>query len=242
MSFASAWVSAFASLFVPVARGSARRKAEKWLLMSKNPRQRWCVCWRKYMASCQINKEASQVLLCRCPSFCRLTNYEHEKWFWPSSWSIILHHFSCSWSYLQSNAHSLEIRQLTFGTRLPLLVVPLHVRYALRVWGGWPLPKREGSSDQTDGDFDAAARLPLCLATAHKDMSGPVPSQGGRIRPYSSLYGHDLTNVDISGGGSLVQLSRGDKDDTLWSGWSHCCSRQTAGQIHNWQRFHLRPA
>ena len=42
-------------------------------------------------------------------------------------------------------------------------------------------------------------------------MSGPVPSQGGRIRPYSSLYGHDLTNVDISGGGSLVQLSRGTK-------------------------------
>ena len=111
------------------------------------------------------------------------------------------------------------------------------------VWGGWPLPKREGSSDQTDGDFDAAARLPLCLcATAHKDMSSPVPSQGGRIWRYSSLYGHDLTNVDISGGGSLVQLSRGDKDDTLWSGWSHCCSRRTAGQIHNWQCFHLRPA
>ena len=44
----------------------------------------------------QTNKEASQVLLCRCPSFCRLTNYEHEKWFWPSSWSIILHHFSGS--------------------------------------------------------------------------------------------------------------------------------------------------
>ena len=39
-----------------------------------------------------------------------------------------------------------------------------------------------------------------CRARCHRN--------GARIRPYSSLYGHDLTNVDISGGGQAAARAK----------------------------------
>ena len=76
-----------------------------------------------------------------------------------------------------------------------------------------PAPQKEKlPADQTDGDFDAChcLLLSLCLTSPSltKTCRARCHRNGARIRPYSSLYGHDLTNVDISGGGQAAARAK----------------------------------
>ena len=114
--------------------------------------------------------------------------------------------FSSS-SYLESAAHS---RNPTIDLRHDAASFGCCFAGGVCDGTGWPLPPKKRMPDQIDGDL-AVTSTHASLCSTTKTCRARSHRNGAPIRPYSSLYGHDLTNVDISGGGRQRWLSRGQR-------------------------------